>query len=825
MVARLFHLFTLQRWLTWLAMHPGPVLVVIMILTAFAAAGIPRLTFSPSANDLMVDGLPEGQRYEAFKTLFGSDEIVRVVVKGGDMFTPEAFVRLRFLSAAFDRIPGVNRVISLPRIKDAVDPGDRWPVERFARLTAPVPIFQGNLISPDHRVSGITLILEDHADQAAVNGAVGAALSRLDNGYSGYQTGMTPVSIALARYTHQDFLRLPLYTMLVIAILLLVMPGSIVDMALPLFGVAVGTAYCLYVYCEFRNWVPVCNDACTTLVTAYSRTAVPTLISVCTTIAGIGSLMVTPIGAIRQFSGFACLGILAMFLAVMTFFPCVLVLAWPVIRKRGADRFECLVSSALVDRLVNWIFSRRQILFIVLAFFALVTAVGIFRIRVETNPLSYFKASTAIRRHVDDIHRHLSGSFPLHLELHSNDEDFFLSMAALRILAEHQRFLGSVPGVDKTLSFADYLMLVNYVVHRFDPAYYTLPDGDLEIRMLVNQFKSLLGRDVLTRYVSADFSTANITMLTRLSSSKGFLEAQKMIRSYCQGRQTGGIAFQVTGLGDVMSLGSQHLVSGQVWSLLLTIGLVFALMHKRIHRLWAGDVIGEMGLLTSGTRCVSVVSAVSGEVLSLSRNQLERIQRLYPRTASRFFSNLSTILTDRLIRADRYLSITSRLDDDTGLLNREAFFDCLEKEIHRARRFGDAMAICLLDVDDCDGAFDANQLMVEHLILQVARVISGCFRAIDTKGRLDSTTLAVLLPRTTSAHNREVCRRLKSAFRSQANFDSDIKIAIFCRFLDLDCCRFDGDAGKITGPVDVIPAALLQKDRHLLYSSSHLASG
>ena len=80
------------------------------------------------------------------------------------------------------------------------------------------------------------------------------------------------------------------FTVLVIALLLLAMFGSIVEMALPLFGVAVagiwtlgaiawagiplnmltvvvpilqiavGTAYCLYIYCEFRNCVPVCKD-------------------------------------------------------------------------------------------------------------------------------------------------------------------------------------------------------------------------------------------------------------------------------------------------------------------------------------------------------------------------------------------------------------------------------------------------------------------------------------------------------------------------------------------------------------------------------------
>ena len=72
-------------------------------------------------------------------------------------------------------------------------------------------------------------------------------------------------------------------------------------------------------------------DARTALLTTYSHTALPTLVAVATTISGIVSLMVTPIGAVRHFSAFACLGVIAMLVAVVTLYPCLLVLAWPVL--------------------------------------------------------------------------------------------------------------------------------------------------------------------------------------------------------------------------------------------------------------------------------------------------------------------------------------------------------------------------------------------------------------------------------------------------------------------------------------------------------------
>jgi predicted RND superfamily exporter protein len=263
----------------------------------------------------------------------------------------------------------------------------------------------------------------------------------------------------------------------------------------------------------------------------------------------------------------------------MTLFPCPLVLAWPVFHKQPPQAANWWFPSALVDRLVHLVIYRRRAIFSVLAVLTALAVVGILRIRVETNPLAYFRDNTAISRHFHDIYRHLSGSFPLHLQIQSAREDYFLSMDALKQLTDYQRFLETLPGVDKSLAFTDYLMLVNYVSNRFDPAYYKLPERDFEIRMLGNQFKSLLGRDILQRYVSEDLKSANITMLAHLSSAGGFIDTQKKIRSYCDRHRVEGISCRTTGFGLVMSLGSRHLVKGQVWSLLITLGIIFALIH------------------------------------------------------------------------------------------------------------------------------------------------------------------------------------------------------------------------------------------------------
>ena len=1071
MVRQIVKSFSLSHWLAYLAKNPGQVLFFILIVTVPISAKIPTLDFSMSVHDLIVDDTPERLRYDNFKALFGTDEVIHVVVKGDDLFSPPFFAQLRYLTDTFSNITGVSRVISLPQIKKAVDPQDKWSLERFANLTSHVSIFQRYMISPDHRVSGITLILDDQADQYAISQSVATSLSQLDREYQAYQIGMPPVSIALSRYTQQDFLHLPVYTIFIVVALLLVMFRSFVEMAItiltvmiagvwtlgamawsgllmnmltvvvPILLIAVGTAYCLYIYCTFKECVTKCNDAQSALLRTFSRITYPTLIAVCTTIAGIGSLMATSIEAVRQFSGFACFGILALLVAVLTFLPCLLAITWPILRKRALPTSERFFSPARVDKLVSLIVGKRQHVFLLLIIVSLFLLAGIFRIRVETNPLSYFKSNTPIHRHFHDVYRHLSGSFPLHLQISVGEEDYFLSTNAVKILTDHQRFLETLPGVDKTLSFADYLMLVNYVTNQFDGAFYKLPEADYEIRMLANQFKILLGRDILDRYVNSEFSVANITMLTRLHSSKTFIDTEKVIRDHCDRHRDDNIVCGVTGFAMVMSLGSRHLVDGQVWSLLITLGIIFLIIHwmffsiklgvialvanlfpvlvsfgamgwlgidlsmgtcliasivlglavddtihylvrykiaytqkmdsiaamrqtlthlgqpifatsvtisagfsilmlssftptavfgllmmlvmasaltsglvilpallskvspvtleeifqlrigrkhlqdtvpllkgmtrtqvhrilrtgkihyldsgfylfeqgdvadsmyvvisgvfdalmsesigntgrggcipKRVNRLVTGDVIGEMGIMSSGFRCVSVVAVTPGEVLALSQAHLARIRRLHPRTAIRFFANLSSVLTEKLIKADLSMSHSCSYDYDTGMLNREAFLDCCEKEISQARRFGGSLVICLLEIDDPDRYFEDKPLEVERFICHVSRVVAGSVRIIDTMGRLEKLTLAVLLPRATSSHGSEICSRLKTAFNNQKMIDEKIQTIISCRFMDLECQSGNHHIAKSVDPVEAIYTNAEKHYRHVLYA-------
>jgi hypothetical protein len=242
---------------------------------------------------------------------------------------------------------------------------------------------------------------------------------------------------------------------------------------------------------------------------------------------------------------------------------------------------------------------------------------------------------------------------------------------------------------------------------------------------------------------------------------------------------------------------------------------------KRVNRLEVGDVIGEMGIMTSGARCVSVVAAARGEVLELSHTHLERIRLLYPRTASRFLANLTSVLTEKLIKADKSLSQSCILDDDTGILNRDAFLSCLDKEISRALRFNDPLALCLLEVDDQNNEFEANPLNAERFICEVANVVSGSFRKADTFGRLDKSTIAIICVRATGAFSDSFYGRLKSGMNAQSIRDMGINTTISYRFIDLNCLLSNKIDDAINDLGKAIDSAKHKTKKKILNDSFH----
>jgi len=113
---------------------------------------------------------------------------------------------------------------------------------------------------------------------------------------------------------------------------------------------------------------------------------------------------------------------------------------------------------------------------------------------------------------------------------------------------------------------------------------------------------------------------------------------------------------------------------------------------------------------------------------------------------------------------DEKLNTLALTDGLTGLANRRAFDEALEREWKRTLREGSQMSLVLLDIDHFKDLNDSYGHQVgDDCLRAVAAAIKGAVRASDLPARYGGDEIAVILPGADAAGAREVARKVRAA--------------------------------------------------------------
>jgi diguanylate cyclase (GGDEF)-like protein len=108
----------------------------------------------------------------------------------------------------------------------------------------------------------------------------------------------------------------------------------------------------------------------------------------------------------------------------------------------------------------------------------------------------------------------------------------------------------------------------------------------------------------------------------------------------------------------------------------------------------------------------------------------------------------------------------SREDALTGVANVRSFYEKMENEIFRSRRYKRPLTLAYIDLDDFKQINDQNGHSAGDEVLQkVARTIDTNIRVIDTIGRLGGDEFALLLPEITAKQAQVTIKRLGICLR------------------------------------------------------------
>jgi len=138
-----------------------------------------------------------------------------------------------------------------------------------------------------------------------------------------------------------------------------------------------------------------------------------------------------------------------------------------------------------------------------------------------------------------------------------------------------------------------------------------------------------------------------------------------------------------------------------------------------------------------------------------------------------------------------YLSVTDSL---TGISNRRMFERMLNKEISRAKRYGHALSIAIIDIDYFKKVNDKFGHKVGDIILKkLSLFIKNKLRGNDCFSRWGGEEFAIILPETNFEQSIEVCQKLRQCV-NQIEFEDDLFIS----------CSFGTTEYKLDESVDAI---------------------
>jgi diguanylate cyclase (GGDEF)-like protein len=114
------------------------------------------------------------------------------------------------------------------------------------------------------------------------------------------------------------------------------------------------------------------------------------------------------------------------------------------------------------------------------------------------------------------------------------------------------------------------------------------------------------------------------------------------------------------------------------------------------------------------------------------------------------------------------LQINAATDSLTGLYNRRLFDEYCDKELNRAKRYGQHLAVVILDLHRLKEVNDRHgHLRGDQMLQLAATMLRKTLRAADFAFRIGGDEFALLLPQTDTEQAVTLCRRVRSLYESE----------------------------------------------------------
>ncbi len=569
-----------------------------------------------------IDNHPDIIFYDSFKEVFGNDEFFVIAVKRPDLFSKQGLESILEITEKLEELEDVEEVLSLANVDDIIGGADSFEVRPFLNdipetgealtklqnAAVKNELYEKNLISSDGRTAAIIVEPYDQPDDEGLRKRLikdtQAILKPYEQqGVKFYLGGATITNLSLSQYLKEDMMIFipATYLLIILAIWLFfknywiallalanitlcvgatrglmgltgITVNNVTTIVIPLV-MALALSDTVHIFSHMdRSLLERFKDETRALSHVISKVGLPCFLTSLTTAIGFLSLSVSEIPPIKEFAWIASAGMVFEF--VFSFFflpPLILFLNPQKLYSSFGDRSpmtRILQSNFnIVAKYHRWIVAA-GVLVIIISFGSSL------QLRVETNLIEFFKKSSPVRTSLDVVESSLAGVGSLDVSFKAEEIDAFKNPENLKIIEKVQNFISTLDGVDKTISFINFLKDMNQSFHNEQQSFYTIPQS----AELVSQYMLLYDSDDTEDYINNNYDHARLAARTTVHGTKQQQLLIKKIESYLNQIDHKDLNIRITGDAVEQVSVVNAIVRSQVYSLALATLVICVIM-------------------------------------------------------------------------------------------------------------------------------------------------------------------------------------------------------------------------------------------------------
>lgn len=611
--------FLKYRWLT---------IAIFLGLTVLLGLQLPKAEIDPEVMNLLPEDMPSRVHTDSIESIFGGTDMLIVMLKTDDVLNTKTLKRVKSLSKASNRLSSVDEVMSLFDLKSIkgdngmmiVDPAvNKIPKTKEGWQTLRKEIQNNKMvhkvvISEDFTLTTLILTKSPEASDIELIGDIEKMLEEIPGTEEIYMAGLPYVRFNEEKDIQKDMMMLMPLGLVIMLIFLffafkeikgVILPFGIViisiivalgaipalgwkimmpTIVLPIMLIAIANDYGIHLIARYQEL----NASDKNLTNKYIAKKIftdlwkPIGITGLTTMVGMLCLLFHKMIPAKQLGILASIGIAFALLASLFLIPITLSFI-----KKGKVRVQAdNAKKKGIDKLLlilgNKITQFPKTIIISTIVIAVISALGIFMLKVDSNPENYYADEHPIQLGTKLINEKLGGSQAMSLVINGDIKD----PAILHKMERYEKEFEKISTVGNVLSITDVLTEISTAINDpGDPFYDKIPDSRDAVAQYFELYSMSGDPEDFEKMVDFPFENAQITIMMNSGNTPDVINTISQINEIIKGDKDvtlkGGMAMIFAELSDIV-------VNGQVLSLLVSILIVVLIMSVLFKSLRAG---------------------------------------------------------------------------------------------------------------------------------------------------------------------------------------------------------------------------------------------